>query len=91
MQELFVSTKPIASILAIHLTAAVTVQAAAIRNVGCREMDSVFKRKQGLGGREMIAQRKAKCSGAIEISAGRHQAVFSFDPSKDMSASAQCS
>ena len=54
-------------------------------------MDSVFKRKQGLGGREMIAQRKAKCSGAIEISAGRHQAVFSFDPSKDMSASAQCS
>ena len=41
-------------------------------------MDSVFKRKQGLGGREMIAQRKAKCSGAIEISAGRHQAVFSF-------------
>ena len=54
-------------------------------------MDSVFKREQGLGGREMIAQRKAKCSGAIEISAGRHQAVFSFDPSKDMSVSAQCS
>ena len=30
MQELFMSTKPVASILAIHLTAAVTVQAAAI-------------------------------------------------------------
>jgi hypothetical protein len=30
MQELFMSTKPAASILAIHLTAAMTVQAAAI-------------------------------------------------------------
>lgn len=30
MQELFMSTKPVASMLAIHLTAAVTVQAAAI-------------------------------------------------------------
>ena len=41
-------------------------------------MDSVFKREQGLGGREMIAQRKAKSIGAIEKSAGRHQAVLSF-------------